>query len=248
MEFQDEMTTVAEQLPREHNDQVRAGGHLSADYWSVSQGLRLLGDRWSLLIVRELLAGEMGFNDLSRALPDLSRTLLSQRLKHLVKAKLVLRDDETGPRGSRRYRLTTAGLALRQTLESLGVWASRWHAPFENDLQAGLGTLLQHMSRSLVTESLPRTSIVIAFEFENPAGGPCEGWICAENGKTISSISRAERVPDLKIHVTPRVLYDLWWGIRRCEDARQLGHIGFVGPNDWAAAFSRWFGPRGVSP
>lgn len=239
------MTTIAEQLTREHSsNEVGADGHLSADYWSVSHGLRLLGDRWSLLIVRELLDGEMGFNDLSRALPDLSRTLLSQRLKRLVQVELVMRDDRTGPRGSRHYRLTPVGYALRQTLESLGVWASRWHAPFENDLQAGLGTLLQHMSRSLVTESLPQSSIVMAFEFESPARGPFKGWICTENGRTISSISRPERTPDLEIHVTPRMLYDLWWGIRRCEDARQLGHIGFVGPSNWATAFSGWFAPR----
>lgn len=242
------MTTIAEQLNREHSHQLGAAGHTSADYWSISHGLRLLGDRWSLLIVRELLAGEMGFNDLSRALPDLSRTLLSQRLKRLVQVELIMRDDETGPRGSRRYRLTPAGYGLRQTLETLGVWASRWHAPFENDLQTGVGTLLQHMSRSLVTESLPRTSLVMAFEFEIPTRSPFKGWIYTENGRTISSISRPERTPDFEIHVTPRVLYDLWWGIRRCEDARQLGHIGFVGPSNWAPAFSEWFAPREVSP
>ena len=133
------MTTTAEQLTREHDDLANAAGRLSADYWSISQGLRLLGDRWSLLIVRELLGGEMGFNDMSRALPDLSRTLLSQRLKRLVQLELVVRNDETGPRGSRRYRLTPVGYGLRQTLESLGRWATRWHAPVENYRRAGRG-------------------------------------------------------------------------------------------------------------
>ncbi|QOT16816.1 helix-turn-helix domain-containing protein [Paenarthrobacter sp. YJN-5] len=118
------MTTIAEQFTREHDELANAAGSLSADYWSISQGLRLLGDRWSLLIVRELLGGERGFNDMSRALPDLSRTLLSQRLKRLVQLELVIRNDETGPRGSRRYRLTPVGYGLRQTLESLGLWAS----------------------------------------------------------------------------------------------------------------------------
>ena len=241
------MTTIAEQLTRDHDDLADAAGRLSADYWSISQGLRLLGDRWSLLIVRELLGGEMGFNDMSRALPDLSRTLLSQRLKRLVQLELVVRNDETGPRGSRRYRLTPVGYGLRQTLESLGLWATRWQAPFENDLRAGLGTLLEHMGRSLVTDSLPRKSLVLAFEFDNVRGAPFQGWICRENSKTTSSIGHSERTPDLQIHVAPRVLYDLWWGLRRCEDARQLGSIGFVGPHEWAAEFSGWFTPRAAA-
>ena len=238
------MTTVAEQFARDRDALATETGRLSADYWSISQGLRLLGDRWSLLIVRELLGGEMGFNDMSRALPDLSRTLLSQRLKRLVQLELVIRSDETGPRGSRRYRLTPIGYGLRQTLESLGLWASQWHAPFENDLRAGLGTLLEHMGRSLVTDSLPKKSIVMEFEFDNVGGDPFRGWICSENRKTVSGIGRVERTPDLEIHVAPRVLYDLWWGFRRCEEARQLGSIGFVGPNEWAAGFSGWFAPR----
>jgi DNA-binding HxlR family transcriptional regulator len=97
------MTTIAEQFfTRDHDDLAKETGRLSADYWSISQGLRLLGDRWSLLIVRELLRGEMGFNDMSRALPDLSRTLLSQRLKRLVQLELVIRSDETGPSGLRQ--------------------------------------------------------------------------------------------------------------------------------------------------
>ncbi|MDQ0212169.1 MULTISPECIES: helix-turn-helix domain-containing protein [Arthrobacter] len=239
--------TIAEHFTREHDELANATGRMSADYWSISQGLRLVGDRWSLLIVRELLGGEMGFNDMSRALPDISRTLLSQRLKRLVQLELVIRNDEAGPRGSRRYRLTPSGYGLRQTLESLGLWASQWQAPFENDLRAGLGNLLEHMGRSLVTDSLPRKSIVLAFEFDNVRGAPFQGLICRENNKTTSSIGRSERIPDLQIHVAPRVLYDLWWGLRRCEDARKLGSIGFVGPEEWAAAFSGWFAPRAAS-
>ncbi|WP_424960849.1 winged helix-turn-helix transcriptional regulator [Leucobacter ruminantium] len=218
-----------------------------ADYWSLSFALKHLGDRWSLLIVRELLTGEQGFNDLSRALPDLSRTLLSQRLKRLVDMGLLLRESSADPRGTRLYRLTGSGYALSHTLESLGIWVQHWGHPVEHDLQVGVATLLGQMRRALVAQSLPQDSMLIAFVFETQTSRQLRGYLQYERETARSELGRPNASPDLEVHVSPRVLYELWWGIRRCAEARRRGDIGFVGPSSWGEHFSGWFLPRPFS-
>lgn len=154
---------------REYSREYRAS---APDYWSVSFGLRMLGDRWSMLIVRELLTGEAGFNALSRSLAECSRTLLSNRLKHLQYHGIIEQDVGTGPHGSRLYRLTQVGKGLQATLEALGGWSKNWYAPYENDVRSGLKTLVGQMGRSLVPEKLPKATFRIEFEFKEKEPGP----------------------------------------------------------------------------
>src|SRR5581483_11757477 len=88
-------------------------------YCPVSRAVDLLGERWTMLIVRDLLVGTHHFNDLARGLPGLSRSLLSKRLRRLQDADLVERLDG-------EYRLTEAGEALRPIVFGLGEWAAHW--------------------------------------------------------------------------------------------------------------------------
>ena len=232
---------AAATIARTDNGDIRT----YADYWSVSSGMTLLGDRWSLLIVRELLVGEYGFNDLSRSLPNLSRTLLSQRLKRLAQLGIVTRSEKTSSPNHRRYQLTPKGYALRQTIDALGIWASRWQRPSEHDLRIGLATLLHQMCQAIVTEKLPCASLKVGFAF-GFEGLSIHGWLSSHQGRTASGLGKVPQ-SDLEVHVAPRVLYELWWGIRHCQEARQKGDIGFVGPSGWDEEFSQWFIPSDKS-
>jgi DNA-binding HxlR family transcriptional regulator len=90
----------------------------------VAQALDVVGERWTLLIVRELLCDNYRFNELLNGLPLISRSLLSQRLKRLEDAALVERRERQ--KGGIEYRLTQAGRELEPVVMGLGNWARRW--------------------------------------------------------------------------------------------------------------------------
>lgn len=211
------------------------------EYCPVSMGTSVMGDRWSLLIVRELLVEDGGFNAISRALPGLSRTLLSSRLKYLQKVGVLeLEPDGLRPT-SRKYRLTSSGLALRPVLEAFGVWALGWQASFGEGLEgAGMARLLWHMRQGIDHAALPEGGVSIAFAF--PGGRPSTGWIQAKANQSSACIGHLEGDIDLRVTVEPTVLHQLWWGERQCEEARRAGDIGFEGLDGHSRDFSSWFG------
>src|SRR5690348_11617273 len=96
-------------------------------YCSIARALDLVGDRWTLLIVRELLLrGACRFTDLKTGLPGIATNLLSTRLKELEDAGLFSREDAPPPIATALYTLTEEGLALEPVLKALGLWGLRF--------------------------------------------------------------------------------------------------------------------------
>lgn len=95
------------------------------DPCGVARALDLVGERWTLLVVRELLFGPKRFTDLVRGLPGISQNVLSQRLRDLAEAGIVHTRKLGPPVGTRVYELTTRGAALEPVLIELGRWGSR---------------------------------------------------------------------------------------------------------------------------
>jgi DNA-binding HxlR family transcriptional regulator len=107
------------------------------DRCGVSRALDLVGDRWALLVVRELLLGPKRFTDLRVGLPNIGPDLLSQRLRELEEAGVVRRRTLPPPAGSRVYELTERGQELEPVVLALGRWGSS--APFpEGDARIGV--------------------------------------------------------------------------------------------------------------
>jgi len=95
-------------------------------YCGLARGLDVVGERWTLLIVRELLYGPRRFTDLEEGLPGIPPSLLSARLKELQSAGLVTREILPPPAGSTVYRLTDAGKELEDVLYALARWGVRF--------------------------------------------------------------------------------------------------------------------------
>jgi DNA-binding HxlR family transcriptional regulator len=95
------------------------------DGCAIAHGLDLVGERWALLVVRELLLGPKRFTDLKKGLPNASPNVISERLRELERAGVVERDKLPPPAGSRVYKLTDWGRGLEDTVVSLGSWAAR---------------------------------------------------------------------------------------------------------------------------
>jgi DNA-binding HxlR family transcriptional regulator len=95
------------------------------DGCGIAHGLDLVGERWALLIVRELVLGPKRFTDLRGGLPNASPNVLAQRLRELEQAQIVRRRRLAPPAGSWVYELTDWGRGLEPVVRSLGAWAVR---------------------------------------------------------------------------------------------------------------------------
>jgi DNA-binding HxlR family transcriptional regulator len=102
------------------------------DGCAIAQGLDLVGERWALLVVRELLLGPKRYTDLHRGLPTASPNVLYERLRELERAGIVRRRKLPPPAGSRVYELTDWGRELEPTVMSLGRWAARSPTPLSD--------------------------------------------------------------------------------------------------------------------
>jgi DNA-binding HxlR family transcriptional regulator len=215
------------------------------EYCPVSVGTRLIADRWTMLIVREIMVGSTGFNAIHRGLPALSRTLLSSRLRYLERIGVVSRLVATSPGNRSEYRLTPSGLALRPVLEALGVWARDWQLPPTADSEVSVPTLMWQMQQGIKPDLLPMRELTLAFRF--PRSHPSTAWIHVGPEGSRACIGAPERQPDLTVIVEPAVLNELWWGRRACADAIMRGDVGFEGPTQLASAYPGWFRPATLS-
>src|SRR5690606_11616066 len=129
-------------------------------YCPISRAVDVLGERWSLLIVRDLLCGTTRFNDLARGLPGLSRSLLAKRLRQLEMSGIVERLDGT-------YVLTPAGEDLRSVVFGLGEWGARWQFGDPRDDELDPELLMWWVHDRLDFSPLPDRRIVLAFWFRD---------------------------------------------------------------------------------
>src|SRR5687767_9069559 len=146
-------------------------------YCPVARASEVLADRWTPLIVRELVLGSHRFNEIERGLPGISRSLLASRLRDLEDAGVV----ERLPRASssmNEYHLSEAGRELKTVIEALGAWGARWafEDPRPDELDAGL--LVWKIHQRIDRELLPDARIVVAFDF---TGAPAQRiWLLLE--------------------------------------------------------------------
>jgi DNA-binding HxlR family transcriptional regulator len=130
----------------------------------VALGAEVFAERWTPLILRELLMGAHRFSDIHRGVPRMSRNLLTQRLVSLQRAGIVDRRATPAGRGH-DYRLTEAGLALRPVVEALGTWGYRWASQDLTDEHLDPDFLMWALRRMVRVDALPERRVVVAFQF-----------------------------------------------------------------------------------
>jgi DNA-binding HxlR family transcriptional regulator len=189
-------------------------------YCPISRTLAVLGERWSLLIVRDLLAGTTRFNDLSRSLPGLSRTLLAKRLRQLEAAGVVER------LGS-RYLLTEAGQGLEPVVDALSTWGARWTFgdPEPDELDASV--LVWWIHARLDTSDLPGPRHVFQFSFGDD---PRQFWVVVEAGDPSVCLTDPGYEVDVVISSDVGSLYQVWLGRLPLREATRSGRVRFTGP------------------
>lgn len=136
-----------------------------SQFCPVAKAMELLDERWTLLVVRELLKGSTHFNDLRRGVPKMSPALLSKRLKALSRAGVV---ERTEVDGRTSYALTACGQELAGVVNELAAWGARWIPEIgDDDLDPHL--LMWDIRRTVPVDAWPRARTVVAFRLTGVA-------------------------------------------------------------------------------
>jgi len=190
-------------------------------YCPIAKASEVLGERWSVLVMRELLIGSRKFNDIARGLPEMSRTLLTKRLRQFEEVGLLERFDG-------EYQLTPAGEDLRPIVFGLGDWTARWMLtdPDPEELDSEKAMWWGH-SR-IDTAPLPERRVVIEFRFSDDER---RYWIVVEPevGPSVCLSDPGYEI-DVTVETDVATLCTLWQGRGTVAGAQRDGRMTFDGP------------------
>ncbi len=196
-------------------------------YCPISRSAEVLGDRWTILIIRDLLTGTTRFNELIRGNPGLSRALLSRRLRQLQATGVVEQlDDGT-------YALTRAGRDLEPVVFGLATWGARWTfgEPETNELDPDL--LLWWLHRQMDTTKLPGPRFTVHVPFTDH---PRRYWIVVEQDASVCLADPGFDV-DVTLRASRASLYRTYLGHISLADAQRAGSVELDGSRTAVKAF-----------
>ncbi len=206
----------------------------------MAKATEIIGERWTLLVLRELLLGTTRFNDFQRALARMSPTLLSKRLKHLEENGIVVRKKLSGQKGS-EYRLTAAGKELAPLLEGLAVWGMRWARGQLTDDELDVEFLMRELQRRLQTECLPDGETVICLMF-NELTKHKSWWLLVDGDVVDLCTENPGKDVDLYITSSVRTIVEVWEGDLDIRRALRDGSIKAQGSRHLVRTMPDWFG------
>ena len=211
-----------------------AGKRTYGDRCGVARALDLVGERWALLVVRELLLGPKRFTDLRAGLPHVSSDILAQRLRELEESGIARRAKLPPPAGSRIYELTKRGHELEPIVLALGRFGSV--APFPpGDAQIGVDALaiaLKTLYAPSATDGLPAT-------YELRLGE--DRFRVAIAGGRLDIARGSADAPHATIESDPGTLATVLWHGRKVSEARRSGDLKISGSEEAAKRFLAMF-------
>jgi DNA-binding HxlR family transcriptional regulator len=217
---------------------VRSG---FGQFCPVAVASEVFAERWTPLILRELLAGSEHFNEIHRGVPLMSRALLARRLRQLEGTGVIERAQTTGER-SYRYTLTPAGQEFRPVLEALGCWGQRWTVRVQRcNLDAGF--LMWNLRRRIDRERLPNHRVVVCFRFSGiprTYRGPSVFWLMLEKTAVEICVEDPGVETDLVVDADLAVMTSVWLGDMPFEEALRSGSVRVMGARRLTGAFPTW--------
>ena len=206
----------------------------------VAKASELLGERWMLLVLRELMLGTHRYSDFQRALSRISPSLLTKRLKQLESAGLIVRKAQNGRKGY-EYFLTPAGKELGPIIEHLAVWGMRWARGQLNNDELDVEFLMWDIQRRLQLENLPDCDTTLCFIFDDLKAYK-SWWLVVRDGEVDLCTENPGVDVDLYINTTVRNLVEIWAGDIGVNSAQRKRLIRTQGDGRMARTFPEWLG------
>ena len=219
---------------------MERGGY--GQFCPVALASEILCTRWTIVLLRELLAGSTRFNELRRGVPRMSPGLLSKRLKELETAGIVYRvSDRAG--GNVEYCLTQAGAALGPIVMALGDWGHRFLDTGRSLRNLDPSLLMWDMRRNVNLRPLPRRQIVVQFIYDDVPASARNWWLIMCPGKEVDlcSVDPGFAV-DLYVETSLRTMTAIWMGYSSLEREVASGALSLTGDVSVSKRMGEWLG------
>jgi len=215
----------------------------------VAMAAELLCTRWTMVLLRELIAGTTRFNDLRRGVPKMSPTLLSRRLKELEAAHVIERRELKSEKGVFEYHMTESGKDLRPVVEAMGFWGQKWVEASLSLKNLDPSLLMWDMRRNLNPIPLPDGRTVIQFLYRELPQSKRSWWLVIESrGEVDLCWSDPGFDVDLYVSTDLRTMTAIWMGVTTVE--RERAKVTLTGNREIASKMQTWLGlsPFAVEP
>lgn len=205
----------------------------------------IVGERWTPLVLRELMLGSRHFNDIHRGVPRMSPALLSRRLRTLAECGIV---DRQVAGGRNVYVLSEAGSELAPTLLELAIWGKRWLPATLSRERADPDLVMWDMHRHIDTERLPPHRTVIRFSFHDQPVAKRHRWLVARRGEVELCIKDPGYDVDLFVETDSRTITWVWYGDIALSQAISDSRIELHGPRHLCSEFPHWLQLSPMAP
>lgn len=206
----------------------------------VAMAAEILGARWTIPVLRELLCGSKHFNELRKGVPRMSPALLSQRLRDLEAAGVVRREQNSA--GGSEYRLTTAGEDLRGVVEGIGGWGQRWIDAEISLRNLDASLLMWDMRRRIDPKPMPMQRAVIQFLYPEQTRTRQRWWLIVDNGTAdLCAVDPGFDV-DLYVRSDLRTMTRVWMGLTTVTAEESAGTLILVGNASLKRTAQKWLG------
>ena len=206
----------------------------------VAKASEVVGEKWTVLILRELLLGATRFSDLQRGISRISPTLLVKRLRHLETSGIVVRKRLSGRKGY-EYRLTAAGKELAPLVEVLAIWGMRWARDQLTDDELDVEFLMQELRRRLDTERLPDGQTVVCMIFDDLSEHDT-WWLLVDGGEVDLCTEDPGKEVDVYVSSKVRTMVEVWEGDIGLREALREGSVEAHGPRHLVRTLPDWLG------
>ncbi|MCJ8190605.1 winged helix-turn-helix transcriptional regulator [Sphingomicrobium aestuariivivum] len=207
----------------------------------IAKATEILGERWTILVVRELLMGARRFNELQRGLGDISPTLLTSRLRDLEAHGLVAKRPIPGQRG-KEYHATPACKALLPAIVALGEWGMVWARDQVLDADLDIELLMLYLERSVDPDQMVGDSHILRFHFDDLVDQQ-DYWLLIREGKVDMCLTDPGQDVDVYFYSTLRALHDVWMGDRSWREAIAAEDLRLEGDPQLTRRISKWLRP-----
>ncbi len=209
----------------------------------VAMAAEVLCTRWTVVLLRELVAGSTRFNDLRRGVPRMSPALLSKRLRDLEEAGIVRRIASRREPGIFEYHLTSAGQDLKAVVESIGIWGQHWVEAQLSLKNLDPSLLMWDMRRNLDPTPMPERRCIIHFVYPELPAARRHWWLVIEAGADVDlcSVDPGFEV-DLYVTTDLRTMTEIWMGLITVRESIASGKLTLTGDRRLASHMQTWLG------
>ncbi|MDO6514630.1 helix-turn-helix domain-containing protein [Neptuniibacter sp. 2_MG-2023] len=204
----------------------------------LAKASELLCEKWTLLIIRELLMGGKRFNDFQRGMASISPTMLTKRLNELTDNGLVVRKKISGQRGY-EYFLSESGKELAPIIQQIGEWGMRWTRSQLPNSELDIELLMLYLERSINPHNLPGDNTIISFNFSDQ-NQMAKWWIVVSNEEVdVCTVDPGKEV-DIWFNTDLRTMIEIWMGYTTYKTAIRAQKLQLVGPSALTNNINSW--------